>query len=73
MEDQLRISQTCSMCKSTSNLSNDNFYYPISQSKIAVVCKNCYNEIDSKLVQIDISKLQIIKKKALRLHNERKS
>jgi hypothetical protein len=55
----------CSNCQTiVSEKQNYDFSFSDSRLNTLYICDECYNNISSKLIQIDLSKLRLIKKKA---------
>jgi hypothetical protein len=55
----------CSNCQTiVSEKQNYDFSFSDSRLNIFYICDNCYDNINSRLIQIDQSKLVLIKKKA---------
>lgn len=67
------MSIKCDNCKLFFAFHYENLYYPNEKNGISGICPSCYDYINSKLYQqLDLDKLIIIKKKALRLYQQKK-
>lgn len=66
------VSENCQCCAKHTGYKEDNYYYLSNNYHFDFVCKTCFDKIDSKLVmQVDVSKLFFIKKKAAKLYSQR--
>ena len=66
------VSENCQCCAKHTGYKEDNYYYQSNNYHFDFVCKTCFDKIDSKLVmQVDVSKLFFIKKKAAKLYSQR--
>ena len=66
------VSENCQCCAMHTGYKKDNYYYLSNNYHFDFVCKTCFDIIDSKLVmQVDVSKLFFIKKKAAKLYSKR--
>ena len=67
------IAIQCDNCTQFFLFNKENFYYTNPQCGISGVCMSCYNLISSKLIlQVDASKIKLIKQKAHRIYLQRK-
>lgn len=74
--NNLSVSESCQCCAKYIGYKKDNYYYLSNNYHFDFVCKTCFDDINSKLViqvEVDASKLHIIKQKAIRLYRQRKS
>ncbi len=63
----------CDNCTINFPFSKENFYYANPNCGISGVCKSCFNLINSKLIlQVDASKIKLIKQKALKIYLQKK-
>ncbi len=59
----------CSNCQTiVSEKQNYDFSFSDSHLNTLYICDQCYDNINSKLIQIDISKLALIKRKAEKMY-----
>ena len=59
----------CSNCQTiVSEKQNYDFSFSDSHLNTLYICDQCYDIINSKLIQIDISKLVLIKRKAEKMY-----
>ena len=59
----------CSNCQTiVSEKQNYDFSFSDSHLNTLYICDQCYDNISSKLIQIDISKLVLIKRKAEKMY-----
>ena len=59
----------CSNCQTiVSEKQNYDFSFSDSHLNTLYICDQCYDNISSKLIQIDISKLALIKRKAEKMY-----
>ena len=59
----------CSNCQTiVSEKQNYDFTFSDSHLNMLYICDQCYDNISSKLIQIDISKLVLIKRKAEKIY-----
>ena len=59
----------CSNCQTiVSEKQNYDFSFSDSHLNKLYICDQCYDNISSKLIQIDISKLVLIKRKAEKMY-----
>jgi RNase P subunit RPR2 len=59
----------CSNCQTiVSEKQNYDFSFSDSHLNTLYICDECYDIINSKLIQIDISKLVLIKRKAEKMY-----
>lgn len=59
----------CSNCQTiVSEKQNYDFSFSDSHLNTLYICDQCYDNINSKLIQIDISKLVLIKRKAEKMY-----
>ncbi len=59
----------CSNCQTiVSEKQNYDFSFSDSHLNTLYICDLCYDNINSKLIQIDISKLVLIKRKAEKMY-----
>ena len=59
----------CSNCQTiVSEKQNYDFSFSDSHLNMLYICDQCYDNINSKLIQIDISKLALIKRKAEKMY-----
>ena len=62
----------CDNCCNKFNHTKDSFSYLNQNLSLIGLCDNCYLQIDSKLlIQVDVSKIELIKKKARKLMLQR--
>ena len=72
-KDYYNFAIQCENCTEFFLFNKENFYYKNPQCGISGVCKSCYNIISSKLIlQVDVSKIKLIKQKAQKIYLQRK-